>query len=115
MASLGMILQAPAHEVTTTTLSEQGTTHQVASKGGTDRFGAPNHTRLHRPHAKGTPSDRGDLNPGDRLRQRCLGRVRTAPQATYFPYHSIFGAIGYYPGSGRRRAIPQDPQETNST
>lgn len=44
MASLGMILQAPAHEVTTTTLSEQGTTHQVASKGGIDSFGAPNHT-----------------------------------------------------------------------
>jgi DNA polymerase-3 subunit gamma/tau len=44
MASLGMILQAPPHEVIPTTLSEQGTTHQVASKGGIDSFGAPNHT-----------------------------------------------------------------------
>ena len=44
MASLGMILQAPPHEVIPTTLSEQGTTHQVASKGGIDSFGALNHT-----------------------------------------------------------------------
>ncbi|SUZ76866.1 uncharacterized protein METZ01_LOCUS29720 [marine metagenome] len=44
MASLGMILQAPPHEVIPTTPSEQGTTHQVASKGGIDSFEALNHT-----------------------------------------------------------------------
>ncbi len=44
MASLGMILQAPPHEVIPITPSEQGTTHQVASKGGIDSFGASNHT-----------------------------------------------------------------------
>ena len=43
MVSLGMLLQAPTHEVAQNTPREQGTTHQVASKGGIDSFGAPNH------------------------------------------------------------------------
>ncbi len=44
MESLGMLLQAPTHEIAEKTPSEQGTTYQVASKEGIDSFGAPNHT-----------------------------------------------------------------------
>ena len=43
MASLGMLLQAPTHEVAQNTPSKQSTPYQVASKEGIDSFGAPNH------------------------------------------------------------------------